>query len=331
MFFYCPLGKGNKAENTNHQILNKMKKVFIFIAFMVAIAANAQQQNSGLGFNYQAVVRNSNGVLLANTMVNLRVSLYPGQYAIAPTWVEIHNDTTDMSGCFGITVGKGERDNSSVVENYSDVNFSAIYYWLKIEILEGNVYREISYSQLPSAPYSEVAHNAIFSPAGVVSPFAGPVENIPAGWLLCDGSEISRTEYANLYDAIGVCWGVGDGSTTFNLPDLRGLFLRGVSGDSGNDTDADERLVLNDNGGNTGNQVGSYQGDAIRNITGHFNAVENYDLSCGGAFYSYYGQGVGSGRSDHDNHFIGFDASLEVPVGSDNRPKNAYVNYIIKY
>lgn len=312
-----------------------MKKLFIFIAVLATVAANAQntqtQNNSGLGFNYQAVVRNANGVLLADTDVNLRVSLYPGQYATAPTWVEIHNDTTDMSGCFSITVGKGVRDSNSVVENYSDVNFSAIYYWLKIEILEGNVYREISYSQLPSSPYSEVAHNAVLFPAGMVSPFAGPEDNIPEGWLLCDGSAISRTEYANLYNVIGVCWGIGDGSTTFNLPDLRGLFLRGVSGDSGNDEDANGRLVLNDNGGNTGNNVGSYQGDAIRNITGHFNAVENFDLSCSGAFYSYYGQGIGTGDNDHDNHFIGFDASRVVPVGSDNRPKNAYVNYIIKY
>lgn len=306
-----------------------MKKVFIFIAFMVAVAANAQ--NSGLGFNYQAVVRNVNGVLLADTDVNLRVSLYPGQQASTPTWVETHTPHTDISGCFGITVGKGDRDNSSVVQNYSDVNFSAIYYWLKIEVLESGTYREISYSQLPSSPYSEVAYNAILFPAGMVSPFAGPVDNIPEGWLLCDGSEISRTEYANLYNAIGVCWGIGDGATTFNLPDLRGMFLRGVSGDSENDPDAENRIVLNDNGGNTGNNVGSYQGDAIRNITGNFSNWGREPVS-NGAFYNTtnntanrdcYG-GISSGN-------FYFDASRVVPVGSDNRPKNVYVNYIIKY
>ena len=316
-----------------------MRKVFIFIAFMVAIAANAQNnpKNSGLGFNYQAVVRNVNGVLLADSDVNLRVSLYPGQQASTPTWVETHVVHTDFSGCFGISVGKGERDNSSLVQNYSDVNFSAIYYWLKIEILEGNAYREISYSQLPSAPYSEVAYNAILFPAGMVSPFAGPVDNIPEGWLLCDGSEISRTEYANLYDAIGVCWGVGDGSTTFNLPDLRGIFLRGVSGDSGNDADAENRIVLNDNGGNTGNNVGSYQGDAIRNITGTFNTAQRWgwgyetasgaftvDAANGGMTYEHH-------KYYNGNPLVSFNAANVVPVGNDNRPKNAYVNYIIKY
>lgn len=312
-----------------------MKKVLFVFALMVAVAAHAQntqtQSNSGLGFNYQAVVRNANGVLLANTAVNLRVSLYPGQYATAPTWVEIHNDSTDMSGCFGITVGKGERDNSSMVQNYSDVNFSAIHYWLKIEILEGETYREINYSQLPSSPYAEVAYNAFAIPAGVIVPFGG--EEVPFGWMLCNGAEVSRTEYANLYNAIGVCWGIGDGSTTFNLPDLRGLFLRGVSGDSGNDDDADGRMVLNDNGGNTGNNVGSYQGDAIRNIIGRIKA-DDYNIVADGVFDHTSTQLNGrhlESQGDPDGHDLLFDASRVVPVGSDNRPKNAYVNYIIKY
>ncbi|MBP5583644.1 MAG: tail fiber protein, partial [Bacteroidales bacterium] len=306
-----------------------------FITVLVAVAANAQ--NSGLGFNYQAVVRNVNGVLLADSDVNLRVSLYPGQQASIPTWVETHEVHTDISGCFGITVGKGERDNSSVVENYSDVNFSAIYYWLKIEILEGNTYREISYSQLPSSPYSEVAYNAILFPAGMVSPFAGPVESIPTGWLLCDGSEISRAEYANLYDAIGVCWGIGDGATTFNLPDLRGIFLRGVSGDSGNDVDAENRIVLNDNGGNTGNSVGSYQGDAIRNITGTFSSAQRWGYGYETATGAFSVEALNGGMTyEHHKYYNGnpkytFNAADVVPVGSDNRPKNAYVNYIIKY
>lgn len=49
----------------------------------------------------------------------------------------------------------------------------------------------------------------------------------PSGWLLCDGSAVSRTTYADLYAVIGTTWGVGDSSTTFNVPDLRGQFLRG--------------------------------------------------------------------------------------------------------
>lgn len=306
-----------------------MKKVLSLLMCLSAITVYAQ--NSGLGFNYQAVVRNTNGGLLSDTDLNLRVSLYPGQEATMPTWVEMHHIHTDISGSFGINVGNGDRDPSSTVCNYTDVDFATIYYWLKIEIQEDNSYREVSFSRLPSSPYAEVAHNAILFPAGMISPFAGPVENIPYGWMLCDGSEISRTEYVNLYNAIGVCWGTGDGATTFNIPDLRGMFLRGVSGDSGNDADADKRIVLNDNGGNTGNQVGSYQSDAIRNITGSFSGTTKYDVS--GAF-----EQTSTSYNSAWDHNVGFyhqntsfDVSRVVPTGNDNRPKNVYVNYIIKY
>ena len=259
-----------------------MKKV-LFVLLMFVSAFYVYAQNSGLGFNYQAVVRNADGVLLANSDVNLRISLYPGQQAATPTWIETHKVHTDYSGCFGITVGKGTRESNSVAANYKDINFAAVYYWMKIEILEGSNYREVSFAQLPSSPYSEVAFNATLTfPAGIIIPFAGPAENIPEGWMLCDGSAISRTDYANLYSAIGVCWGTGDGATTFNLPDLRGMFLRGVSGESGNDPDADSRVLLTDNGGNTGNNVGSYQGDAIRNITGLVNGsgISWPDICC---------------------------------------------------
>ena len=64
-----------------------------------------------------------------------------------------------------------------------------------------------------------------YTPAGCVMHFAGTAA--PYGWLECNGSTISRTIYAALYSAIGTTYGIGDGSTTFNLPDLRGEFLRG--------------------------------------------------------------------------------------------------------
>lgn len=57
-------------------------------------------------------------------------------------------------------------------------------------------------------------------PSGVVSAFAG--STAPTGYLLCDGSAVSRTDYADLFTAIGTTYGAGNGSTTFNLPNLKG-------------------------------------------------------------------------------------------------------------
>lgn len=63
---------------------------------------------------------------------------------------------------------------------------------------------------------------------GEVIGFAGPIA--PAGWLLCDGSEVSRTVYDDLFAVLGVAYGAGDGANTFNLPNFTGRFPLGVSG-----------------------------------------------------------------------------------------------------
>ena len=72
------------------------------------------------------------------------------------------------------------------------------------------------------------------TPAGAVMPFA--MQTAPTSWLECDGSAISRTTYATLFAAIGTVYGIGDGTTTFNLPDLRGEFVRGWDHGRGVDT-----------------------------------------------------------------------------------------------
>lgn len=58
--------------------------------------------------------------------------------------------------------------------------------------------------------------------------FRGPQDKIPAGWLIENGAALSRTTYATLFAVIGVTYGAGDGATTFNLPDRRGEFDRGL-------------------------------------------------------------------------------------------------------
>lgn len=64
-------------------------------------------------------------------------------------------------------------------------------------------------------------------PAGIIMPFAGTVA--PENYLFCDGSAVSRTTYATLFGVIGTTFGTGDGSTTFNVPDLSGRVPLGVS------------------------------------------------------------------------------------------------------
>jgi hypothetical protein len=92
---------------------------------------------------------------------------------------------------------------------------------------------------------------------GMVVAFVGPEEKIPEGWMLCAGQALARQgKFEPLFKVIGTLHGVGDNVTTFNLPDFRGYFLRGVSGASGVDPDVDSRSPA---AGHKQNEVGSRQ------------------------------------------------------------------------
>lgn len=95
-------------------------------------------------------------------------------------------------------------------------------------------------------------------PAGVMMAFAGTMA--PEGWWLCDGRAVSKDQYPSLFTAIGTAWGEGgDGQgPLFNIPDLRGRFLRGVDNGAGNDPEAKTRSAPGPTG-NSGDQVGSLQ------------------------------------------------------------------------
>ncbi len=65
----------------------------------------------------------------------------------------------------------------------------------------------------------------LFTPIGCILPYGGSVA--PSGFILCDGSAVSRTLYANLFSVIAILYGSGDGTTTFNIPDMRGRIAAG--------------------------------------------------------------------------------------------------------
>jgi len=79
-----------------------------------------------------------------------------------------------------------------------------------------------------------VGASGVNFPVGAVIMYGGTADSSPpAGWLLCDGQAVSRTSFSSLFAALGTKYGVGDGSTTFNLPDYVDNFPRGAVDDSG--------------------------------------------------------------------------------------------------
>jgi microcystin-dependent protein len=146
-------------------------------------------------------------------------------------------------------------------------------------------------------------------PAGSIAAFGANVD--PDGWMMCDGRSLNRSAYPELFGMIGTSFGTASG-TTFNIPDFRGNFLRGTDYTAGRDPDKLTRTALLA-GGATGNNVGSYQNEDFKSHT--HSTLNYYGLSLsGGGQLSYFNGGGSTGAAG----------------GSETRPKNVNVNYIIK-
>lgn len=96
--------------------------------------------------------------------------------------------------------------------NKTDLNTTAVPDINKVKAADMNEIKSVV-----NAAVGAIGEN---SPTGMISLFAG--STAPTGWLICDGTAVSRTTYADLFTAIGTTYGTGDGSTTFNLPNLKG-------------------------------------------------------------------------------------------------------------
>ena len=157
-------------------------------------------------------------------------------------------------------------------------------------------------------------------PIGAVFPFYGTTP--PAHTLACNGAAISRTAYAELFAVIGTTAGAGNGSTTFNVPDLRGMFIRGTGGNAA--------------------ALGERQGDAIRNMTGYINAVYSQAqsakppesvgvLSWGPENNLLCTPKATTPEGNTSRWDIYFRASDQVPTAAENRPVNVAMTYCIVY
>lgn len=156
------------------------------------------------------------------------------------------------------------------------------------------------------------------TPSGMIAYCAGSYP--PAGWLKANGAAVSRTVYADLFAAIGTHFGAGNGSTTFNLPDLRGEFIR--SWDDGRGVD-------------NGRNFGTHQGDAMRNITGRLPLFDDLTINNGtvtdGVFYhtTELGQ-LPEGNRRESGVRAHLDVSRSVPTAGENRPRNIALLACIK-
>jgi len=160
------------------------------------------------------------------------------------------------------------------------------------------------------ADSGNVTDSSLLVRPGSIVAFGGT--SAPAGYLLCTGQAVSRTTYADLFSAIGTSWGSGDGSTTFNVPDLANMFLRG-SGASA---------------------VGVYEADDFKSHThsvtdpGHTHSInfQEDDRTAGTGAYAFQSSNTVVKTTESATTGI----TVSSTGGSETRPVNKRVLYIIK-
>lgn len=142
-------------------------------------------------------------------------------------------------------------------------------------------------------------------PSGTVMAFAG--STAPSGWVFCNGSAISRTTYSSLFSAIGTAYGSGNGSTTFNIPDLRGRTVFGKDNMGGSTASR-----LTSAGGITGTTLGATGGAQTKSLS--TSEMPSHSHTYKDAYFAENTSGTGvlggNGRygtassTDNDNSFF---------------------------
>lgn len=161
--------------------------------------------------------------------------------------------------------------------------------------------------------YNGTKWDCVTEPAGTIDFFAN--STAPTGYLAASGQAVSRTQYPELFAAIGTTYGAGDGSTTFNLPDLRGEFVRGLDGGRGVDP---------------GRTIGSAQAHDWKGFSQTNTLHNTYS-------YSHGPVNMGKSTSTHiGNLFIGYWSAPAAALGtmwdgSEIRPRNVALLACIKY
>ncbi len=371
-----PVGEGGRIETEPVVAAPEVAQQF-------AVAGSASRL-----IPYQGLLTNLSNDPVANGAYSLVFSLYDVAEGGGPLWTETHPAVAVTGGRFSIMLGS--------VTSLGVAFDTSLYLGIAVNGGAGMIPRK----EFVPAMYAHEAGDAAtlggklpgeLMPVGSILPFAGPTP--PDGWLLCDGAALASADYTALYNVIGHGWGGTD--TNFRLPDLRGAFLRGVLGEgednrkcffssgggvvpgsscittacpAGQDCrpyrapDAADRV--NGTGGNTGNAVGSYQGDTTKlrflgtdtesnhnhggtATTSGSKHQHDYPVSTAASGDCNWAECVSGGtihwkqtlsndpRSTHTHDFItSSDGSHNHSLtggGRETRPFNKYVHLIIKY
>ena len=236
-----------------------------------------------------------------------------------PEW---NANTTYYSGsCVKVIDGSNFSLFVSLVDNNTSATTVSSDWGLVFSTESGvqnltNLVQNLNNPNTTTYPSTQAVQQAIIGallPVGLIAPWS--TDTAPEGWLICDGSAVSRTTYAGLFAVIGTTYGEGDGNTTFNLPDL-----------------SDSRFI------EYGTDVGSLKNAGLPNIEGSMQpTAEGGFITLDGSFYS-----TGKKKNNKtpvdvdstDTPIVSFDASRSNSIYGNSttvQPKSLVLTGIIKY
>ena len=243
---------------------------------------------------------------------------------------------TDSSTLYGtIASSSYSAPNTTVTVTLDSGNLSASLTAVAVSVIDptGDPIPATALSGQVASANIDTTVTGFLVPTGAVIPYAGA--SAPTGWLLCYGQAVSRTTYAALFSAISTTYGVGDGSTTFNLPDLRGRAVFGQDDMGGSSAD---RITVAGSGmdgdvlGTTGGSEFLHQHTHTATVTdlGHTHQIGTSGVG---------GTGFAAGTSSaNTSQYNTLSATTGVTVSnanagtgsSQNIPPAIILNYIIK-
>jgi phage-related tail fiber protein len=189
------------------------------------------------------------------------------------------------------------------------------------DVLQSDGSGNLSFTALPQAV-----------PTGSVHMMA--TTTAPSGYLKCNGAAVSRTTYSDLFDTIGTTHGAGDGSSTFNVPDLRGEFVRGWDDSRGVDSGRSFGSSQSDQNAQH-NHTATATSTSTVNDPGHIHQVQYSNSDSGDGVIEESGTGL-SGQEPTLSATTGITVSTSTSVsianqgGSEARPRNVAMMYVIK-
>lgn len=172
---------------------------------------------------------------------------------------------------------------------------------------------EVSNSDQINSVALDVSAGQLLIPVGGI--IMWPAASTPEGFVALEGQELSRSTYSKLFSIIGTSYGVGNGSTTFNVPDFRGNGVRGW--DNGRNIDV-------------GRVLGSEQLDAIQNIVGTIRYRTSGTYADGPFAFSGSSSGFGGSTSTMTTD-VNFDASRVVRTATETRMRNISTKFIMRH